>query len=629
VLALLLVGCSPEASLGPAATAAPGGPAAPAWSAPGDSLLAPGQLAAMVRGMGLSGPEELTHYTLDISLSDVAGEYQGEGTVAWTNLTGAPVSALPLLLHPNAPAELGAPGAGSLALHEATVRGRAVTVERPRPTLARVVMEPPVAPGERIEVGLRFGGRLKLLDAQANDLFAQAFGGMGQLGSPVGASDYGLLGQGDGIVTAASAYPMIAPFDGDSPLEPRPTGVGDLAWNEAAIFELRVLTPEGLRVVSNLLDAEPEALGSGTWLTRSAGAGVRDLVLVASRDWAVESAQVGGVTVRSWALSQDAAAGAKALEEACATLATLSRLYTPYPFTELEVVEASLIGGAGGVEFSGLTLIAGFLYRDPRRSRSPMAGLMSLLGGIGGGGGGLPPEIAELTASQRRFVVAHEVAHQWSPGLVGADAHRSPVVDEPMAQYLAGRAVQELLGDEAGAAERDRNVLINFALYRLMGGEDRATDRPTASFGSSLEYAALVYGKAPYLYVDLEERLGRARLDAAIRGAMQASAWEVVDGEGWLAALESAGASGARERGRRWWQEAHGDEDLALDPEGRAALRLLFGEEMAAQVEASFAALGMPPAALFQMMGGGLPTTRPYAPGALSPAEMLELLDEP
>ena len=626
LLSLTLQGCADDPSATAASLIAPSARAAA--PTPGASLLAAGQLAGMIRGLGLDDASQLPHYDLELSLSDVSGRYEGRGTIRWTNTTGKAQPVIPLLLHAAAPAELGAAAAGTLTLTGATVTSDpGATLRRVRPTLVEVVLTEPLPPGEAVTLTVAFGGKLRQLAGDANDLFSQAFGGMGQVGGPAGASDYGLLGQGDGLVTAASAYPQVAPFEGGAPITSPPSGVGDLAWNEVGVYELQIVTPIGLDVVSNLMDQPPVAIDERTQVTRAEGAGVRDLVLVASRDFGVAQREVGGVTVRSWFLEQDRASGEAALEDAAASLAFLSRTYTPYPYTELDIVEASLVGGAGGVEFSSMVLIAGFLYRDPASPQSPMAGMMSMLSGFGGGGAALPLDLADVTQEQRRFVIAHEVAHQWSPGLVGADAHASPVVDEPLAQYLAGRIVQEQLGDALGAETRDRNVLVNFALYRLMGGSDGAADRPTETFGSSLEYAALVYGKAPYLYVDLEQRLGRSRLDAAIAAAMSAQAWQVVDGEQWLAALESAGATGATERGRRWWREGYGDEDLGLDADGRVAMRLIFGEEMAAQVEQSFAMLGMSPAQLFQMMGAGMPTSKPDQADAPSVEEMLELLN--
>ena len=62
--------------------------------------------------------------------------------------------------------------------------------------------------------------------------------------------------------------------------------------------------------------------------------------------------------------------------------------------------------------------------------------------------------------------------------------------------------------------------------------------RPTASFRSSLEYAGLVYGKAPYLYVRLEERFGAEALMKAIRAAVGEHSFRLATPESWAAALE-------------------------------------------------------------------------------------------
>lgn len=43
------------------------------------------------------------------------------------------------------------------------------------------------------------------------------------------------------------------------------------------------------------------------------------------------------------------------------------------------------------------------------------------------------------------------------------------------------------------------NVKLNDAVYRLLGGPGRPAARDIASFRSRIEYAGLVYGKAPYL----------------------------------------------------------------------------------------------------------------------------------
>jgi hypothetical protein len=603
----------------------PGAVAAPA-PVPGLDLLRPGEAERIVAALGLEGLHQLPHYSLDLSLSDVEGRYEGQGSIRFTNTTGQPQVMLPLLLHPNAPAEGGVRDSGTIAIRSLRCsQGPACDWSQPSPTVVELALAHPLAPGEQLLIETSFGGRLRRLSPASNDVFTQSMGGMGQLGAPVGVADYGLLGAGDGLLTAASAYPMLAPMVDGRAVVDAPSAVGDLAWNQLGVFDLRVVTPEGLTVVSNLVDQAPEPIGDGASLTRAAGAGVRDLVLVASRSWQVEQRVQGGVTLRSWFLPQDAAAGRDALDAAASSLALYSELLGPYPYRELDVAEATLVGGAGGVEFSSMVLIAGFLYRDPTSSQSPMAQLMQIWGSMGMGG--MAPEMADMLGGQRGFVVAHELAHQWVPGLVGTDSQADPIVDEALAQYLAGRVSQARLGERAGSEDRDRNVLINYALYRLMGGSDAVAQRPTGAFASSLEYGALVYGKAPYLYTALEQHHGRAAVDRALRAAVDELAWSITDTSGWIAALERGGLSQAGGAAERWWLGTHGDEDLGVDEDGDLAVRLLFGPEMAAQLEQGMGVLGMSFGGLLRMMMGGAPTTVPYQPGTPSPEQMLQLLE--
>jgi len=599
---------------------------APAISVPGLDLLQPGEAERMAAALHIEHLGQLPRYELDISVSDVEGRYEGQGRLHWTNTTGQPQSLLPLLLHPNAPAEGGARDSGTLAISALSCsQGPACSWSQPSPTVVQVQLAAPVAPGELVTIDLGFGGRLRRLSSAANDVFSQSLGSMGSLAAPVGVADYGLLGEGDGLLTAASAYPMLAPFVDGEPAVDTPGAVGDLAWNQVAVFDVRVVSPTGLDVVSNLVDAAPEPLSAEAQLTRCQGAGVRDLVLVGSREWAHEEQRVGPVTLRSWFLERDREAGVSALATAALSLQTYSELLGAYPYRELDVVEASLVGGAGGVEFSGLVLIAGFLYRDPASSQSSLAGLFQIWSSLGAGG--MPPELTDMLEGQRRFVVAHELAHQWVPGLVGTNSQQDAILDEALAQYLAGRVSEKALGPEAGVVQRDSNTLLNYALYRMLGGVDGVARRPTTSFAGTLEYGALVYGKAPYLYNALEQRHGRQGLDRALNCAVQEHAWGLVDTDGWLASLERHGASQAGGAAARWWQQAHGDEDLGVDADGELAMRLMFGEDMAAMMEQSFAITGMSFGDLMRLVAGGTPVSTPYQPGMLSPEEMLRLLE--
>jgi Peptidase family M1 domain len=591
--------------------------------------------------------DALTRYEIDQAIDDTRGVVRANLTLTTTNLTGAPLAALPLLLHPNAAIEQGVPAAeaGRLTITRATaVEGPALTLEEVRPTLVRLRFERPLAPGERVVVRVAYRVDLRRLQANVNDAFAQAQASLGSMGGR-GASDYGLAGVGDGILTLALAYPALAPWREGAYDTGGAARIGDLAYNQVASFRVRSVFAGGLRLVSNLVDGAPRpGPVEGSQVIESRGAPVRDLVLVAGRDLERDSREVGATRVTSVYRQRDARAGRLALEVAAEALASYERRFGPYPYAELDVAEASLVGGAGGVEFSGMVLIAGMLYRPPEESTSPLAMYMrvleqyqTLLEDDGrprrpGQDAPRPPSPGgELLLEQLEFTVAHEVAHQYFAGLIGNDAHRHPALDEPLAQYLAGLAYADRHGEAARAGAMDRNVKLNYAVYRMLGGRDRPALQDTDRFGSGLEYAALVYGKAPYLYLALEERLGPEQLHAALRATIDRHRFQIVSLPDWIDDLETAAGgpqSGVRAAYRRWLGETHGDEDLGVDDSGDLVFEAMFGPGMARTVKDGLRQLGMEPRDyLRSMLGGGLGDEGPRGPD-LDLEEALRALEE-
>jgi hypothetical protein len=212
---------------------------------PGLALCEPAARARLARQLGLRSLDDLTVYEIDQAIDDVTGTFSGRLTLRFTNTTGRPLGVLPLLLHPNTSAELGAPGdSGTLEVTEVTSASR-VSFAAVRQSLVEVRLATPLAPGQRIAISVRYSGRLRHLAPNANDVFAQAMSSIGAL-SGGGAADYGLLAMGDGIVTAASAYPMLAPHRDGGFATSRPARVGDLAYKGMAAFRVRTVVPAGL-----------------------------------------------------------------------------------------------------------------------------------------------------------------------------------------------------------------------------------------------------------------------------------------------------------------------------------------------------------------------------------------------
>jgi hypothetical protein len=335
--------------------------------------------------------------------------------------------------------------------------------------------------------------------------------------------------------------------------------------------------------------------------------------------------QLGPVRIVSTYLGEDRGGGALALRTAADSLRLFQERFGPYPYAELDVAEATLVGGAGGVEFPGMVLIAGMLYRPPSRSTNPLAQMMKLVGNLGnmlqgalgGTGGAQAPgqqplglrDMDSLIKEMALFTVAHEVAHQYFAGLVGSDCRVDPAVDEPLAQFAAGELVKRAKGAVAGEKIMNANVRMNYGIYRLLGGRDRPANLPVRAFPSALAYAAIVYGKAPYFYTALRRKLGAERFDRALRGAVQENRFKLITLEQWLRSVEKGAggpSSGVMLLARRWLYERHGDQDLDVDESGDKVLKEMLGSQTVQQLSEGMAVLNMKPRDLFRMLMGSM-----------------------
>jgi len=228
------------------------------------------------------------------------------------------------------------------------------------------------------------------------------------------------------------------------------------------------------------------------------------------------------------------------------------------------VVEAPLIGGAGGVEFSSMVTIASMFYRPVSTGQGgPLAAL------LGGGGAGLEARRGAML----EFTVAHEVGHQWWHGIVGSDSRADPWQDESLAQYAAMLYVRERHGDAAADEQTRQQVTNGYHMMRLMGHADAPAAQPVSAFADPVTYGGLVYGKAPHLYPRLRSLVGDARFFRALRQHVAEYRFRDAPPRALFERL-ARGGRGARVRAlvTRWLDEAHGDADL-----GQADLGSMLG----------------------------------------------------
>ena len=469
-------------------------------------------------------------------------------------------------------------GAGRVALKNVRVNGQAAKIEHPEPSLVRLVSAGPAVAAGGALVELDLQATVPMAPRESASLAGSLTGGGGSRGG----GDYGAFMAAPEVMSLAGLLPALPPADAGGELAAGPTGIGDLALYEPSNWLVSVTVPAGYRV-----HAAGTALGEvpgkkGRVRFTFAIAASRDFPLFVSRGYEVETATVDDIAVESHFASGDARSGKQALRHAASALVEFQKRLGPLPFRTFKVVEARLTGGAGGMEFPGLVTVSTALYQG---AANPLAAF-----GIPGFEGlagldALPFDEAGLGKKMDRLLeltVAHEVAHQYFAGLVGSDPVAAPVVDEALAQHAALLYLEWKHGRAVADEVRQSDLVGAYQLYRLTGGKDGAADRATGAFASGLEYGALVYGKAPLLHDEERKLVGDAAYWKALRAYVDGYRFRWANRDGFTQELAKAAPDKAKPLKalrRRWWNEAHGDEDLGA-PDLAGLIRSMTGTEL-------------------------------------------------
>lgn len=289
--------------------------------------------------------------------------------------------------------------------------------------------------------------------------------------TPESQAKHTLFGWDGPILSLPGFYPTLAVKQAGEWVLDWPPLHGDVLFNEVALYQLDITLPIDMVVVASgvVLNVIDNPNGSRTW--QIAGGPLRDMTVVAGPFQAV-SDSAAGATVTSYYLPGHEAAGQAVLAHATASLRLYSDTYGPYPYTELDVVEAPL--HVRGMEYSGLVLIGQDLYEDQREF---------------------------LT-----FLVAHEVGHQWWYALVGNNPYQHPWLDEGLTEYGAFDYYRGVFGQSQAEHLLTGRWQIPFA-SAAGGGVDGTVDRPAAAF-DPVSYELLVYSKAALFFNALREQLG-------------------------------------------------------------------------------------------------------------------------
>ena len=414
-------------------------------------------------------------------------------------------------------------------------------------------------------------------------------------------------------------YPTLAVRAQGRWIDEAPRGLGDVSYAEESDYSVSIQAPPQVLVAAPGIEGVGQN-GARTWTAR----GVRDFAILASDTFTRQSKafDVGGKSVRVEAFTTraHAAKSGQAIEIAGRALQIFARRFGPYAHDRFSVVEGPLRGGAGGMEYSGMTAIASALYGDlsaqlggivgmgagslgdgalggflgdlereaygegagtnpsakaPPANRKPAAGAPDedILGGPAGAGGleglgaagDLLKQQGALLGSMFESTIAHEAAHQWWAIGVGSDSQRAPWVDESLTNWSAMLYFEDRYSKARAQQMMDAHLKTAYATARMLGSADDRADKRTSDYANNIQYGAMIYGKGALFYARLRDLMGDAAFFGALRKYFAAYEGRLANGPALLNAFksQSPGQAGQIEAlFARWIQGTHGDEDI-------------------------------------------------------------------
>lgn len=379
-------------------------------------------------------------------------------------------------------------------------------------------------------------------------------------------ADIGLLARSDDAMMLGHWFPVWIPegLSADGDLD----GYGDISNFPAATIYALLDVPEGSAVVTSGIRMDEVSTHEGRTTVTEGGIGLRDLAVVVMSDAEQVTTSAGDVDV---VVTAPAGTADTALvgDLAATSVSTLADSLGAYPWAELDVVAAPLGAGAGGMEWPAMVWVESTVFAAGVPGVGDLGDIgeiTDLLGEDGELGDMLGiGDIGLMIETLREWTIAHEVGHMWWHALVGNDSITEPVIDESLAQHSACLVERDLRPADAEAV-CDVNTSGQFEqLQMLMGVADAAANQPSDEFDSSLQYGAVVYGKAPLFYRALENRYGVEEATAALATVVADHAFGQITTDELRSGLGTAldDPAGVDELWAHWMEEAHGAEDVA------------------------------------------------------------------
>ncbi|MBC7909851.1 MAG: hypothetical protein H7Y30_05080 [Pyrinomonadaceae bacterium] len=511
-------------------------------------------------------------YDINLKVDFDERTFTGTERVRWTNRDDHSTGALYFHLYAN----MRASGAVAQPTDEPRLdvsEVRAADTGLPLPyslddqaTILRINLRTPVAAGASTEVLISFKGSVPEIDAEETGILAhiiqQVDAVLRSARETRRARDINFRCRG--VMLLGSSYPVLATRDGNDWQRKVETSIGDSLFTEVADYRVTVETAPGVAVFTSGQEMPAQPASGNSFVF--AGESLRNFALLAGRSLRTQERAVAGVRLRSIYTAERETVARRVLGIAAEAVKAYTARFGELPYKQINIAEAPLVAGLGGVEFAGLAVIASAFYVDfdSQTMRN------------------LPEIVREQRASVEdslEWTVAHAIAQQWWGGTVGNDPERAPVLDEALSNWSALLYYKETQGEERAALALEDQLRGVYKIYRTFGGEDMTADRAARDYRNFFQYAAIVNSKGALMFMALRGLLGDEKFFAALKSYYKANAFEIAEMDDLRGAF-IAEAPLAQRRAvtrifQRWLSARRGDEDIAPpDPELAASLGL-------------------------------------------------------
>lgn len=390
---------------------------------------------------------EIPRYNIQVKLDYTNANYGGTARIDYTNLEDVALESIYLRLFPNSGK---AYGNGSLEVSLMKVDGREVqTFLSLEDSALEVKLAQPLQIGKQIQINFNFNG-----------LVPRDFDEEG----------YGIFNLSRNVMVLAGWFPILAVFDEEGyNLDPS-TSIGDSVYSDMAYYNIELTAPDKLKVVSTGILKDSKNISGNQVLYNLTSGPSRDFVLVLSQDFRTISKIVQGTKINTYYLGDHEEAAKDTLEIAINSLKIFNEKFGPYPYTELDIIDAPM-NGYLAVEFPSIVLISSLVYGDT-------------------------------------LFTVHEIAHQWWYNVVGNDVIDDPWLDEALTTYSSVIYLEYIEGENNSRQiieyfENEHKTNVN------SGGDDLITEGLDhfESLGPE-HYSLIVYVKGALFFHSVRNTIG-------------------------------------------------------------------------------------------------------------------------